>query len=329
VRTTATFARTATERERSNFCQRDKRRARPACYPYGVARIACSPAAWGPDLRFEEYLDHAADLGYVGVEATPAAVATFVREKERARLRGLLEERHLTLIAAPVVGHFFDRDQRSAELDALRRTADFVAEINGGAMIVFRTAAHPGRRDMVVGQPPILPLTRDRLARLADTLNELADRCRDYGLSVAVQNRVGTYLETPGEYREVVERTEPDLVGLAPDLGHWAYAGGDVDDLVREWRDRLVYPRLKDFQREVFDKQAEERHGFRAFVEAGGFTALGAGSLPLEAALLRLERVEYAGWLCVELEPLSPAAVENPRAAMQAGREFLRERLHW
>ncbi len=299
-----------------------------ACYPYGVARIACSPAVWGPDLRFEDLLDHAADLGYVGVEANQAAIEAFGRERDRARLRALLEERHLKLVAAPVVGLFYERDERAAELEALRRAADFLADVNEGAMIVFRTATHPGRRDMVVGQPPLLPLTPDRVGRLADTLNQLCDRCKGYGLTGVVQNRVGSYLETPEEYREVVERTEPDLVGLAPDLGHWAYAGGDVDTLVREWRDRLVYPRLKGFDQAVFDKQAEERLGFRSFVEAGGFTPLGEGTLELEGALLRLERVDYAGWLCVELEPLSPAAAD-PRANTLASREYLRARLHW
>ena len=290
-----------------------------------MAKIACSPATW-TDVTFERLLDAVADLGYAGIEANREATEAFARQLPR--LRGLLAERSLTLTAVPCIGTFFDRDTRADDLAELRRVGDFLAEVGGGGLVLFRTVRHTARRDMAAGQPPLLPLTSDRVARLADTLNELADRCRDYGLRAAVQNRVGTYIETPEEYREVVERTEPELVGLAPDLGHWAYAGGDVDDLIRVYRDRLVYPRLKGFDETVFRFVVAEHLAFRDFVQRGGFTPLGEGTLDLEAPLLRLERVDYAGWLCVELEPTSPGSAD-PRASAQASREYLRSRLHW
>jgi inosose dehydratase len=289
-----------------------------------MARVACSPAPWG-DTLFERVLDDVADLGYHGVEANRQAVEEFARHIPR--LRGLLAERSLTLTAVPLTGSFFEKDARGAEIDELRRLGDFLAEVNEGALVVFRTVSHSGRRDMIAGEPPLLPLTRDRLARLADTLNEYCDRCRDFGLRGAVQNRVGSYLETPDEYLEVVERTEPELVGLAPDLGHWAYAGGDVDQLVREHRTRIVYPRLKDLRRAVFQHVVDEHLGFRSFLEAGGIGALGEGDLALEAPLLRLENAAYAGWVCVEQDP-SPT-VEDAKANAQVSREYLRARLHW
>ena len=287
-----------------------------------MARVACSPAAW-QDTQFERILDEVADTGYAGVEASRPAMEAFARQVPR--LRGLLAERSLMLTSAPVVGTFFDRDERAGELDELRRVADFLAEVNEGAVVIFRTAAHAARRDMVAGQPPILPLDRDRMARLADTLTEYCDRCRDFGLRGAVQNRVGTYLETPDEYQQVIERTESDLVGLAPDLGHWAYAGGDVDQLVRDHRDRLVFPRLKDLVHKTFEHVVNERLGFRQFVEAGGFAPLGEGTLDLERPLLRLENADYPGWVCVELEP----GIAEPRASAETSREYQRQRLHW
>ncbi|MGI8423519.1 MAG: sugar phosphate isomerase/epimerase family protein [Chloroflexota bacterium] len=290
-----------------------------------MTRVACSPATWH-GVPFERVLDAAADLGYAGLEANREAVETFPRELPR--LRGMLVERGLTLVAAPLVGLFFDRDERAAELNRLQRTADFLAELNEGAMIVFRSAAHPARRDTVAGAPPLLPLSRDRIERLAGTLNELGDRCRGFGLTAAVQNRVGTYLETPDEYDQVIALTEPDLVSLAPDLGHWAYAGGDVDQLVQDHRPRISYPRLKGLDHAVFETIAAERLGFAQFVQSDGFTTLDEGSLDLESTLLSFENASYDGWVCVELEPTSLAA-EDPRACAQKSREYLRSRLHW
>ncbi|HEU5316440.1 MAG TPA: sugar phosphate isomerase/epimerase [Chloroflexota bacterium] len=292
-----------------------------------MARVACSPAGWhGHGLSFERILDGVADTGYAGVEANRQAFETF--SQEVPRLRALLAERTLRLTAGALVATFFDKDELPAERLALRRVGDFMAEVNEGAIVLFRTPQHPARRDMVAGEPPLLPLSVDRLGRLADTLNEFGDRCRDWGLIGAVQNRVGTYLETPDEYTEVIQRTDPALVWLAPDLGHWTYAGGDVESLIALERQRIVYPRLKGFDHSVFETIAAERLGFTQFVQSDGFPPLDEGTLDLEAALMPFEKAEFGGWVCVELDPGSVYA-DDPRACAQRSREFLRSRLHW
>jgi sugar phosphate isomerase/epimerase len=288
-----------------------------------MARVAYSPANWH-DVLFERVMDDVASTEYHGIEGNAAMLAAF--EHQIPRARALLRETSLTLPAIPLVSTFFERDDRENELLALQRIADFLGALDIHGIVLFRTARHPGRRDMVAGQPPLLPLDASRMGRLADRLTELSDRCRDMGLQGAFQNRVGTYIETPDEYLTLADRTDPELVGMAPDLGHWAYAGGDVDELVRDHRQRIIYPRLKGFEQAVFDSVVEERQGFVDFVRSGGFTPLGGGSLDLEPTLMRFERADYAGWVCVELEPL---VTDDPRAAAQTSREWLRTHLHW
>jgi len=259
-----------------------------------MARVACSPLAWGAVLA-ETFLDDAAGAGFAGVELHDRQIEPFARQP--GRLRILLEERQLAVAATPFTGWFFERDQQREELERLRRVADFVGEAGGQGVICFRAERHPARRDMIAGEPPLLPLTRDRLAALGDTLDRLCDVCRDFGLTGAFANRVGTFVETPDEYREVIERTQPELVKLAPDVGHWAYAGGDPAALVRQERTRLAYLELKDFDQQVFDVVREARLGFRHFLRDGGFKPLGEGSLDLEAILMPLEKAEYGGWV--------------------------------
>jgi inosose dehydratase len=287
-----------------------------------MARVACSPLAWGSVL-VETFLDEAADAGYAGIELSEATLDQHA--KQPARLHHLLEQRQLALAAAPFTGSFFERDLRKEELERLRRRADTIVELEGRGVVSFRTVRHPARRDMIAGEPPLLPLTNDRFAALADTLNQLCDVCRDFGLTGALANRVGTFVETPDEFMAVIERTEPDLVKLAPDLGHWAYAGGDPVALVRAQRDRLAYLHLKDFDSRVFDAIREERLGFRHFLRDGGFKPLGEGAQDLEAALMPLERAEYAGWVGVELE----VSDRPPKETAQISRDYLRTTLHW
>ncbi len=287
-----------------------------------MARIACSPLTWTGAL-YEHVLDDVAGAGYAGVEGNGPAVEAFSRQP--GRLRALLEDRLLDLTAVPFVGWYFEREAWPEELERLRRLADFVAEVESGGIVVFRTMPHPARRDMVAGQAPLLPLDASRLGRLAETLNRYCDVCTDFGLRGVLANRVGSFIETPDELEAVVERTEGSLVGLGPDLGHWAYAGGDPAALLRDHSDRMVYPRLKDFDRAVFDQTCAERRGLASFVQAGGFTELGAGSLDFERILRPLTDADYDGWLCVELE----ATTRTPRESATISRDFLRDRLHW
>jgi inosose dehydratase len=290
-----------------------------------MARVALSPQGWTAlsSAPVEEFLDGAADAGYAGIEIHDAAIQAF--DRQRARLRHLLEERQLAVSAAPLTAWLFERESQKEDLERLRRLADFLGDLNGEPAIAFRAERHPGRRDMVAGEPPLLPLTRDRFAALADALNRLCDACRDFGLTGAFSNRVGTFVETPDEYQEVIERTEPELVYLAPDVGHYAYAGGDPIALVRLNRPRIAYLRLKDFDRAVFDAVCEARLGFLHFLRDGGFKPLGEGSLDLEGILMPFEKAEFGGWACSELEVYA----QPPKEAAQVSRAYLRTHLHW
>jgi len=287
-----------------------------------MANVACSPLAWGK-TRTETVLDEVTDAGYAGIEIHDFQRTEFA--KQPGRLRGLLEERHLSIAAVPFTGTFFERDTRKDERERLRRLGDFVSETGPGGVCYFRAERHPARRDMMAGEPPLLPLTPDRMASLADTINQLCDACRDFGMTGAFTNRIGSYVETPEEYGELIERTEPDLVKLAPDFGHWFYAGGDPLKLVAEHRRGIIYPKVRDFDQAVFDKVKEEHFGFRHFLRDGGFKALGEGSLDVETILMPFEKAEFGGWVGFELEVSDRA----PKETAQASREYLRARLHW
>lgn len=287
-----------------------------------MARITCNPMPWGT-TAFEQVLDEVADAGLQGVELHDAAIQAFARQP--GRLRSLLDQRALAASGAPFVGTYVERDERKDETERLRRLADFLSEVATDGVIVFRTAAHPGRRDVIAGERPLLPLSASRMALLCDVLNQYCDVCRDFGLVGAIQNRVGTFVETADEYQAIIEQTEPELVWLAPDLGHWTYIGSDPVKLIATHRYRLACPRLKDFDRPAFDLVREEHLGFHSFVRGGGLPDLGEGSAPLADALMPLVKSDYGGWLCLDVE----WSTRSPKESATWNRDFLREHLHW
>ena len=67
----------------------------------------------------------------------------------------------------------------------------------------------------------------------------------EYGLKCVIHPHVGGYLETPAEIDAVLERTNPELVGLCFDMAHVAYGGGNPVTVLDKWRQRTWYLHVK------------------------------------------------------------------------------------
>ena len=65
-------------------------------------------------------------------------------------------------------------------------------------------------------------------------------------MRVAFHHHAGTYVETPEETDRLMEMTDPELVGLCFDTGHYLYGGGDILEVTHKYADRIWYVHLKD-----------------------------------------------------------------------------------
>ena len=99
----------------------------------------------------------------------------------------------------------------------------------------------------------------------------------EYGMRCAAHPHVGGYLETEFEIDALLERTDPELVGLCFDMAHIAYGGGDPVAVLDRWRERTWYLHIKECNSHV-RKQVIERGGdYYDGVGSGVFPTTGGG----------------------------------------------------
>ncbi|HYM10643.1 MAG TPA: sugar phosphate isomerase/epimerase [Bryobacterales bacterium] len=168
--------------------------------------------------------------------------------------------------------------------------------------------------------------TREDLAEMATTLNELGKRIADEGLRFGVHAHMWTQFQTRSEVDAIMERTNPKYVGLVLDTGHVTMAGMDPVDLARTYVHRIVEFHLKD-------TRPEDRGGHKGppperegYTEKGHriFFELGHGGVDFPAILAILKRNNWDGWLTVELDSTDT----TPKDSAATSKKYLENVLH-
>jgi inosose dehydratase len=196
----------------------------------------------------------------------------------------------------------------------------------GGEVLVAALDISPGRsetsgRAVLSGTPR---LTEDGWRRLAALLEELGGEAAALGHSVAWHQHTGTFVETPDELVRLMDLTDPALLGVCLDVGHYIVGGGDPVAAVEQFGARVRHVHLKDVDPTVLGRlRAGELADFPAAIRARLFTELGAGILDLPAVLAPLARLDYAGWLMVEQD----SCWGPPSESAAIGRRVLGEAL--
>jgi len=140
----------------------------------------------------------------------------------------------------------------------------------------------------------------------AATLNNAGGICREAGVSLCYHNHAWEFDEVDGTrpIHFLMEKTDPDLVKLCPDV-YWVHVGGEVPgEFVARYRERCPYFHFKD-------GLAEDR--------SSGFLPLGQGRVGLEDTL-KAALTCRPEWITVEQDHTEGKPVE----AIRASREYLR-----
>jgi len=294
-----------------------------------MIQVANAPCSWGVIENVEgerggwaRVLDEMHAAGFAGTELgdwgfMPTDPAVLARE---------LESRQLKLLASWVTVHLHDaaRLERD-EADALRNARQL--------------ARVGGPRDLVVlGNDPytdpvrtlnggrIRPehgLDEARWKTLADGANRIARAVkRETGLRTVFHHHVGTWVETAAETARLLASTDPEVLGLCFDTGHWSFAGGDALEGIRRHADRIWHVHFKDHDPRVAERSRREGWDAVKAVEHGVFCELGKGSVDFAAIAAELERRGYPGWIVVEQDVLP--GMGSPGESAKRNRQYLR-----
>jgi inosose dehydratase len=302
----------------------------------GEVRIASAPCSWGVLSGFgaesnfpatEEVLDGIVATGFEGTELGDPG---FMPEAPDL-VAAMLKSRGLSMVGALVPIALADRANHEEGVRSAIKTARVLAACdgpdawNGGAQVVLADAN--GKNAMRVENAGRIRsehgLTDDEWLTFADGANLVARSVKDEtGLRTAFHHHCAGFIETPEETERFLEMTDPDLVGLCYDTGHYAYAGGDALDGLRRFRERIWHVHFKDCHPSIAEEARANAWSYFDAVANGLFFTLGGGSVDFAAVVDEVRSSDYSGWIVVEDE--LPPGKGDAFEANKSDRELLR-----
>jgi len=290
------------------------------------ARIGIVPIVWNnadvADLRAqvpaEMVLDEIARLGYAGTQLGLGFPSGAVLSGELGR-RGLRLAEVYAALPCDING------LRPEALDIGRGR---LAELHAASGDVLVVAVDGSReRDAITARASSGPHLSERgLLALATALETLAREAAEVGHRLAFHNHAGTWVETPDELEQLARATDPRLVELCLDVGHYLVGGGDPVAAIEHYGERVAHVHLKDVAPGPLSGLRDGRlSGFGDGLRERIFTTLGSGILDLPGVLRALAACGYHGWLMVEQD----TSWEPPSEAAAIGRRVLDAALRW
>ncbi len=295
-----------------------------------MIRVANAPCSWGV-LEFElegsaagfaQVLDEMRATGYSGTELGDWGFMP----TDPARLRDELHARELQLLAAFVPINFSNAHGHAAgEASALRTARLLAAASDANPFIVLadENGKNPTRTKNAGRVTSEHALNAEEGRIFAEGVERVARAVRDEtGLRSVFHHHGAGFVETPNEVDELMTRTNPELVGLCFDTGHYALGGGDpIQGLQRHFA-RVWHVHFKDFDSRIANAARENEWDYFDAVRHGIFCELGKGDVDFAGILNFLKAREYDGWIVVEQDVLP--GMGTPRDSAQRNRAFLR-----
>lgn len=153
-----------------------------------------------------------------------------------------------------------------------------------------------------------------RLDRVANTIGEAAEVLAAEGVTAALHNHVGTWIETEDEYEYVLDAVSPSLLAAGPDLGHLAWAGTDVVAWVAAHAGRISDLHVKDMDLALATRAREARTPYFDVMAQRFFLEPGLGDVPIREALAELPD-DFGGTVLIEVDKPSMEPFESAKTS--------------
>jgi inosose dehydratase len=295
-----------------------------------MIKIANAPCSWGAlefDLQgkpatFDVVLDEMQKTGYAGTELGDWGFMP----TDPTALRAELDKRELSLLGAFVPVALKDAASHEAGVQAALKVARLLAAVQGSLPFIVLADANgsvPERTNNAGRVTPEMGLTDAQWTVFAAGVDRVARAVRDEtGLRLVVHHHCAGYVETPDEIEKLLALTDPKLVGLCLDTGHYQFAGGDPLKFLQRHARRAWHIHFKDCQPQIAAQSRAEGWDYFKSVEKGVFCELGKGAVDFPAIKAELEKNGYDAWIVVEQDVLP--GMGKPFDSALRNREYLR-----
>lgn len=295
--------------------------------------VGNAPCSWGimggfqldPMPTYQQVLEGIAGSGFAGTELGDWGFMP----ADAASLRPQLEHFGLQMIGAFTPVYLSDRGRHAESESVALRTAHLLRSLSDapsrerGPFVILAEASTPGRMALAGRVQPADSMSERQWGALADGAERIARRVRDEtGLPVVFHHHCGTPVETLDETVRFLEMTDPALIGLCYDSGHFAYAGADPLEALSQFADRIWHVHFKDFRPDAAAAARRAGWDYHRAVANGLFCELGRGNIDFPALLDELGAMDYSGWIVVEDE--IPPGASDPLESAKRDRTYLR-----
>ena len=292
-------------------------------------RVGNAPCSWGVieniDGERADYLsvlDEMQQAGYTGTELGDWGFMP----TDPQQLRHELASRNLKLLASWVTVFLHDAARHRESIEAAVRTARLLSEAGGPDTFVvlgnepYADAMRSGCAGRITAEQSMTPGAWQTFIQGAtDVARHVLEQA---GLRTVFHHHVGTWIETPEETSRLLDETDPRLLGLCFDTGHWTFAGGDPVEGIRKHRDRIWHVHFKDHDPRVAAESRRQAWDGPASIGHGVFCELGKGDVNFHAVKTELADIGYDGWVVVEQDVLP--GMGTPLESAVRNREYLR-----
>jgi inosose dehydratase len=300
--------------------------------------IGNAPCSWGTlefeglaqqPITYQRMLDELAETGYAGTELGDWGFMP----TEPGQLASDLTTRRLALTGAFVPVALEDAGQHDHGVATALRTARLLVDVaqrlaqpaSPFLVLAADNGVDPVRTHNAGRITPDMGLSNTQWQTVAGGANRIAHTVLEQtGLHTVFHHHCAGFIETPDEIARFLDLTDPALLGLVFDTGHYAFGAGGCETVpaaLDRFADRIWYVHFKDCHPGVLAQAQANQWDYFTAVRQGIFCELGQGCVDFAGVLAWLHEREYTGYITVEQDVLP--GMGAPKASAARNRAFL------
>jgi inosose dehydratase len=295
-----------------------------------MIQIANAPCSWGAlefelegkSLGYQQVLSEMKETGYAGTELGDWDFMPSVP----GELSRVLSEKKLQLLGAFVPAALADENAHNAGVELALKTAGLMNDAGYTEAFVVLADDNGSVEERTKNAGRITPemgLTEEQWNIFAAGAEKVAKAVKDkYGMRTVFHHHCAGYIETPAEVDILMSLTNPEILGLCLDMGHFAFGGGDPVKALEKYYDRIWHVHFKDFDPKVGRDAMQFEYDYFKSVEKGVFCELGKGNVDFQTIVHILNEKGYDGWIVVEQDVLP--GMGSPKKCAAHNREYIK-----
>jgi inosose dehydratase len=218
---------------------------------------------------FADILNEISNAGYDGAETNLSEIANKEKAKEADKLFKKFCLKPSSFYSG---GTFHEASLAMATVSDILKMSEFAVELGAPSITVNPNSKAGGAEK-----------TDDELKIQAEYLNKLGEGLKIKEISLVLHNHTPEIVNNAREFRSYCDLTDPEFVNVCIDT-HWVYRGGvDPFELTKEYGSRIKAMHLRNSKDGVWSED------------------FGDGDIDYVAYRDLLEKINYEGWITVEL----------------------------